>query len=216
MLWIRIGFSVDPDTAFISMRIIARIHRPSFRENKPKTLVYSPWQRAFCSCFRENWVYKFGHRIHSDPDPERQTLPSWKVELSHEIMGHLRKYGYKTYPRRYNYKSLFEMLECLFVNFGKSLCSWIRVAPNSHYGSGSRRANLMRIRIHKTAFREWRRVQFFAVLPGLGFLLLYYFLLPRSIRYWCDNLKINRIHWQCSAFILSNGTRSAVLSVFPL
>ncbi len=31
--------------------------------------------------------------------------------------------------------------------------------------------------------REWRRVQFFALLPGVGFLLLYYFLLPRSIRW---------------------------------
>ncbi len=66
-------------------------------------------------------------RILSDPDLERQTLPSRKVELSHENMGHLSRYGYKTYPLRYNYKSLFEMLECLFVNFGKFLYSWIRI-----------------------------------------------------------------------------------------
>jgi hypothetical protein len=84
------------------------------------------------------------------------------------------------------------MLECLFVNFGQFPCSWIRiwVAPHSQYGSGSRRAKSVRIRIHKTAFREWRRVQFFAVLPGVGFLLLYYFLLPRSIRYRMRILKL--------------------------
>ncbi len=41
----------------------ARIYRPSFRENKPKTLVFSHRKRAFWACFRENWVYKFGHRL---------------------------------------------------------------------------------------------------------------------------------------------------------
>jgi hypothetical protein len=39
----------------------ARICRPSFHENKPKTLVFSHTKRAFWSCFRENWVYNFGH-----------------------------------------------------------------------------------------------------------------------------------------------------------
>ncbi len=39
----------------------ARIYRPSFHENKPKTLVFSHRQRAFWACFRENWVYKFRH-----------------------------------------------------------------------------------------------------------------------------------------------------------
>jgi hypothetical protein len=37
------------------------IYRPSFCENKPKTLVFYNWKRAFWACFRENWVYKFGH-----------------------------------------------------------------------------------------------------------------------------------------------------------
>ncbi len=40
----------------------ARIYRPSFRENKPKTLVFSHTKRAFWACFRENWVYNFGYR----------------------------------------------------------------------------------------------------------------------------------------------------------
>ncbi len=44
---------VDPST---------RNYRPSFRENKPKTLVLYEWKRAFWACVRENWVYKFGHR----------------------------------------------------------------------------------------------------------------------------------------------------------
>ncbi len=43
--------------------IRARIHRPSVRENKPKTLVFSNRKRAFWAGFRENWVYKFGHRF---------------------------------------------------------------------------------------------------------------------------------------------------------
>jgi hypothetical protein len=39
----------------------ARIYRPSFRENKPKPLVFFDCKRAFWACFRENWIYKFGH-----------------------------------------------------------------------------------------------------------------------------------------------------------
>jgi hypothetical protein len=34
---------------------------PRFRENKPKTLVFSHRKRAVWACFRENWVYNFGH-----------------------------------------------------------------------------------------------------------------------------------------------------------
>jgi hypothetical protein len=33
---------------------------PRFRENQPKTLVFSHRKRAFWACFRENWVYNFG------------------------------------------------------------------------------------------------------------------------------------------------------------
>jgi hypothetical protein len=34
---------------------------PRFRENKPKTLVFSNRKRAFWACFREHCVYNFGH-----------------------------------------------------------------------------------------------------------------------------------------------------------
>ncbi len=34
--------------------ICARNYRPSFRENKPKTLVFYDWIRAFCARFHEN------------------------------------------------------------------------------------------------------------------------------------------------------------------
>ncbi len=34
---------------------------PRFRENKPKTLVFSHRKRVVWACFRENWVYNFGH-----------------------------------------------------------------------------------------------------------------------------------------------------------
>jgi hypothetical protein len=44
-----------------NLQFYARIYRPSFRENKPKTLVFSHRKRAFWACFHENWVYKFRH-----------------------------------------------------------------------------------------------------------------------------------------------------------
>jgi hypothetical protein len=40
----------------------ARNYRPCFRENQPKRSFSMKWKRAFWACFRENWVYKFGHR----------------------------------------------------------------------------------------------------------------------------------------------------------
>ncbi len=39
----------------------ARNYRPCFRENQPKRSFSIKWKRAFWACFRENWVYKFGH-----------------------------------------------------------------------------------------------------------------------------------------------------------
>ncbi len=48
--WVALGFNPVPE--FID---------PRFRENKPKTLVFSHWKQAFWACFRENWVYNFGH-----------------------------------------------------------------------------------------------------------------------------------------------------------
>jgi hypothetical protein len=38
-----------------------RIYKASFHENEPKKLVFSHTKRAFWACFRENWVYNFGH-----------------------------------------------------------------------------------------------------------------------------------------------------------
>jgi hypothetical protein len=42
--------------------VSARNYRPCFRENQPKRSFSIKWKRAFWACFRENWVYKFGHR----------------------------------------------------------------------------------------------------------------------------------------------------------
>ncbi len=42
-------------------RTVPEFIDPRFRENKPKTLVFSHRKRAFWACFRENWVYNFGH-----------------------------------------------------------------------------------------------------------------------------------------------------------
>ncbi len=41
----------------------ARNYRPCFRENQPKRSFSIKWKRAFWACFRENWVYKFGHGL---------------------------------------------------------------------------------------------------------------------------------------------------------
>ncbi len=35
---------------------------PVFAKTSPKTIVFSHRKRAFWACFRENWVYNFGHR----------------------------------------------------------------------------------------------------------------------------------------------------------
>ncbi len=40
----------------------ARNYRPSFRENKPKTLVFNDWIEHFGLVFTNTRVYKFGHR----------------------------------------------------------------------------------------------------------------------------------------------------------
>ncbi len=40
----------------------ARNYSPCFRENQPKRSFSIKRKRAFWACFRENWVYKFGHR----------------------------------------------------------------------------------------------------------------------------------------------------------
>ncbi len=40
----------------------ARIYRPSFRENKPKTLVLVIENARFWLVLGENWVFKFRHR----------------------------------------------------------------------------------------------------------------------------------------------------------
>ncbi len=39
----------------------ARNYRPCFRENQPIRSFSIKWKRAIWACFRENWVYKFGH-----------------------------------------------------------------------------------------------------------------------------------------------------------
>ncbi len=46
---------------FLLYLFCARNYRPCFRENQPKRSFSIKWKRAFWACFRENWVYKFGH-----------------------------------------------------------------------------------------------------------------------------------------------------------
>ncbi len=41
--------------------ICARIYRPNFRENKPKTIVFYDFKSGVFGFFHENWVFKFGH-----------------------------------------------------------------------------------------------------------------------------------------------------------
>ncbi len=60
-----------------NLQFYARIYRPSFREKKPKTLVFSHRKRAFWACFHENWVYKFGNWFFTpSPFPPFQSFES--------------------------------------------------------------------------------------------------------------------------------------------
>ncbi len=88
----------DPDTEFTSCHVVqgpaiknrcydvailsptcARNYRPCFRENQPKRSFSIKWKRAFLACFRENWVYKFGHCSYSRSCHVVQSLPSISV-----------------------------------------------------------------------------------------------------------------------------------------
>jgi hypothetical protein len=55
---------MDSYSVGIDPQYCSRIYRPSFHEKKPQTLVFSQSIRAFCACFRENWVFNFGHWCH--------------------------------------------------------------------------------------------------------------------------------------------------------
>ncbi len=48
-------------SAIVIKGTCARNYRPCFRENQPKRSFSIKWKRAFWACFRENWVYIFGH-----------------------------------------------------------------------------------------------------------------------------------------------------------
>ncbi len=61
LLHSKFSFTWEKLIFFFITEASALIYRPSFRENKPKTLVLYDWKRAYWACFRENWVYKFGH-----------------------------------------------------------------------------------------------------------------------------------------------------------
>ncbi len=59
---------------------------PRFRENKPKTLVFSHRKRAFWASFRENCVYNFGH---------------WSIHHQHKVSsGRLMATGYTYFKKR--------------------------------------------------------------------------------------------------------------------
>jgi hypothetical protein len=72
--WIEGG---NPRSELRHKDLSARIYRPSFSENKPKTLVFYDWKWAFWACFCENWVYNFGHRIHLHNRPSNPTSGLW-------------------------------------------------------------------------------------------------------------------------------------------
>jgi hypothetical protein len=56
-----------------------------FRENKPKTLVFSHRKRAYWACFHENLVYNFGH------------LPQGKASIGGVNMGKHDEEQHKTH-----------------------------------------------------------------------------------------------------------------------
>jgi hypothetical protein len=62
--------------------------RPSFRENKPKILVFRNWKRAFWACFREHWVYKFGQRSVNFREPQIEGSPKISASTKLPLMGY--------------------------------------------------------------------------------------------------------------------------------
>jgi hypothetical protein len=68
------GWGLKPVPEFID---------PRFRENKPKTLVFSHRKRAVWACFRENCVCNFGHR--SDSMAVLTALDGFKVAKATNI-----------------------------------------------------------------------------------------------------------------------------------
>ncbi len=100
----------------------ARNYRPRFRENKPKTLVFYDWKRAFWACFREYWVYKFGHgSINSGTvSYERNSVLLYVLfscaveEMIHGLVPDMKKVC--------NCASRGWELEMLFYNKKKNLC----------------------------------------------------------------------------------------------
>ncbi len=54
---------IDAGLGLFWTRSVPEFIDPRFRENKPKTLVFSHRKRALWACFRENRVYNFRHRL---------------------------------------------------------------------------------------------------------------------------------------------------------
>jgi hypothetical protein len=94
-------------------RARARIYRPSFHENKPKTIVFSNRKQAFWTCFRENWVYKFGW---SDPP-----VQCWKTIVNEQWLKYRVNPGIAELIAQYFIKTWTTGVEIRF--FRCSYCS---------------------------------------------------------------------------------------------
>jgi hypothetical protein len=95
---------------------------PRFRENKPKTLVFSHRKRALWACFRENCVYNFGHRTLID-----HFLIEIAIYLSlglHKVRASCRR---SLQPSKANIPALQNMTIFYFYFCGSFLPSWILI-----------------------------------------------------------------------------------------
>ncbi len=80
----------------------ARNYRPCLCENQPKLSFSIKWKRAFWACFRENWVYKFGHRFHPVPPPTCRLFVYIRAGIFKKSMGarHRGGIGFSYRPAR--------------------------------------------------------------------------------------------------------------------
>ncbi len=139
------------------LKLRARNYRPCFRENKPKRSFSIKWKRAFWACFRENWVYKFGHRTHSKnhrivplnihPALNCFAPPLGLIDFS--LLGR-----YVTYRTRYSYTTLNKVTG---PEHWQNVRSCYQIL---WWGREERLANHFRIDVSRTVGPAWKVIEF--------------------------------------------------------
>ncbi len=90
-----------------------RIYRPSFRENKPKTLVFNDWKRAFSACFLKTGSINSGTDFRFDaynPVFVKKDMGVYMMYLWREI--YVNRFGKLDFTVHGKMESLLEFALC--------------------------------------------------------------------------------------------------------